>query len=306
MRFLRFTLLQTYISSIQKNKKKALTVINIGIFLSIFAFSSALVTFFIEKKISDIQNQLTINQIEVRDNNIIISDLDTEINSFTKYLDKESYKTAKVRYMDEFNVINKIITNRDYYGPFIYYNLFELKKELEQMKKELGSDMFDKNNPFYIDEIIPALKNSWDEENVNSFINSLNEVDEYIKKILKIDINNYKIQEPLSLEEIVNETKNEKLNSLNLNSQILEDYIVVYDALEALRIFYINFTDVMKGFKGLNESLIEEGKKEILYYSNQERNIISITFIFQFTIFLIIQIFEINSVKFNLKKKRAK
>ena len=62
----------------------------------------------------------------------------------------------------------------------------------------------------------------------------------------------------------------------------------------------------MKGFKGLNESLIEEGKKEILYYSNQERNIISITFIFQFTIFLIIQIFEINSVKFNLKKKRAK
>ena len=85
--------------------------------------------------------------------------------------------------MDEFNVINKIITNRDYYGPFIYYNLFELKKELEQMKKDLGSDMFDKNNPFYVDEIIPALKNSWDEENVNNFVNSLNEVDEYIKKI---------------------------------------------------------------------------------------------------------------------------
>ena len=59
----------------------------------------------------------------------------------------------------------------------------------------------------------------------------------------------------------------------------------------------------MKGFKGLNESLIEEGKKEILYYSNQERNIILITFIFQCTIFLIIQIFEVNSVKFNLKKR---
>jgi hypothetical protein len=61
--------------------------------------------------------------------------------------------------------------------------------------------------------------------------------------------------------------------------------------------------DVLKGFKGQNEYLIEDGKKEILYYSNQERTIISITFIFQFAIFLIIQIFEINSVNFNLKKK---
>jgi len=35
MRFLRLTLLQAYISSIQKNKKKALMIINIGIFFSI-------------------------------------------------------------------------------------------------------------------------------------------------------------------------------------------------------------------------------------------------------------------------------
>ena len=37
--------------------------------------------------------------------------------------------------------------------------------------------------------------------------------------------------------------------------------------------------------------------------TNLERNVILVTFIFQFAIFSIIQIFEINSVNFNFKKK---
>ena len=73
MRFLRFTLLQSYILSIQKNKRKALLIINTGIFFSIFAFSSATVSFFIEKKISDIQNELMVTQIETRNANNMIS-----------------------------------------------------------------------------------------------------------------------------------------------------------------------------------------------------------------------------------------
>ena len=303
MRFLRLALLQAYISSIQKNKKKALMIINIGIFFSIFAFSSAAITFFIEKKISDIQNELTINQIDARDNNIIISELETELNSLTILIHKEDNNTAKIRFIDEFNVFNKISTTRDYYGSFIYYNLVDFKKELDQMEKELGSNMFDRNDPFYVDEIIPALQNSWNKEEVDNFINSLDEVDEYTKKVLKIDFKNYILQNPLSLEEIINETKNESLNSLNSATQTSEDYTLVYNYIEALNVFFINFLDVLKGLKGQNEYLIEDGKKEILYYSNQERTIISITFIFQFAIFLIIQIFEINSVNFNLKKK---
>ena len=80
MRFLRFTLLQSYILSIQKNKRKALLIINTGIFLSIFSFSSATISFFIEKKISDIQNELTITQISARDgNNTIIKKVQTQL-----------------------------------------------------------------------------------------------------------------------------------------------------------------------------------------------------------------------------------
>jgi len=60
----------------------------------------------------------------------------------------------------------------------------------------------------------------------------------------------------------------------------------------------------LKGYKGNDDFLIEQYEKEILYYSNLERNIILTTFVFQFIIFVIIQIFEINSVNFNLKKKK--
>ena len=126
MRFLRFTLLQAYISSIQKNKKKALLFINVGIFLSIFAFSSAAISFFIEKKISDIQNDLTSTQIEIRSDNTVIAAMENELNALSKLIDKESYQTARQRFVDEFEILNKIISAKDYYGPYIYYNLYWL------------------------------------------------------------------------------------------------------------------------------------------------------------------------------------
>ena len=304
MRYLRFTLLQSYILSIQKNKRKALLIINTGIFFSIFAFSSATISFFIEKKISDIQNELTITQISAREGNNTISFFENEINTLSKFLNKESGNTAKKRFIDEFKTLNKINTTRDYYGSFIYFNLFALEEEIKQMKKLYGVDMYDKNDPFYTDEIIPAMKKSWDKETVDEFIDSLESTDEYINKLLNINIENYLLQKPLTLEEIINETKNEDLNSLNQKSQVLNDYTLVYDSFEQLTIFFTHLMNYLKGIKGNDDNLIKEYETKILYYSNLERNIILTTFVFQFAIFVIIQIFEINSVNFNLKKKK--
>ena len=303
MRFLRFTLFQAYISSIQKNKRKALLFINVGIFLSIFAFSSAAISFFIEKKISVIQNDLTYAQIESRSDNINISDLENELNALSKFINKESYQTSRQRLIDEFEILNKVFSAKDYYGPFIYYNLYELEYEIDLMKELYNLNMFDKNDPYYVDTLIPILKDGWTKEEVDSFVTSLDQVDYFIKEILKINIKDYIFQDPLSMEEIISEINNEKLSSLNMNSKILDDYILAWDSFEAIEEFYFNFLQVSKGFKGKNEEDIANYEKDILYYSNLERNVILITFIFQFAIFSIIQIFEINSVNFNLRKK---
>ena len=302
MRFLRFALLQTYISSIRKNKKKALAFINTGIFLSVFAFSSASISFYIEKKISDIQNELTILQIDVRDGNRSISDLENEINNIKSSLNKESFNTAKNRFVDEFKIMNKVITARDYYGPFIYFNLFMLKQEMQQMKEFIGMDMYDKNDPFYI-ELILALEESWDKDEIKKFTTSLNSIDDYIKKISKIDFEQYVLKEPLSLDEIIEETKKKSFNSLNETSQILDDYILTYEAFDELTIFFDELLNVLKGGMGRSRELVDQYNDDMLYYSNLERKVILSTFIFQFIIFIIIQVFELNSINFNLKKR---
>ena len=55
------------------------------------------------------------------------------------------------------------------------------------MKKSYGVNMYDKNDPFYTDHIIPNIKNSWDKENIDRFIDSLDSVDEYMNKLLNLN-----------------------------------------------------------------------------------------------------------------------
>jgi len=61
MRILRLSLLRQFFL-LSKNVKKALLIINIGIFLSIFAATSAAISFYIEKKINEKEFLLIANQ----------------------------------------------------------------------------------------------------------------------------------------------------------------------------------------------------------------------------------------------------
>ena len=86
MRFLRFTLLQTYFSNIKKNKRKALLLINTGIFFSIFAVSSAMVSFFIERNISIKQSEIIEYQISIKENSTLIASLEQMYNQYDQSL----------------------------------------------------------------------------------------------------------------------------------------------------------------------------------------------------------------------------
>ena len=60
----------------------------------------------------------------------------------------------------------------------------------------------------------------------------------------------------------------------------------------------------MKSINYAEIDLIKDVNSEILTLSKNEKNIILITFIFQLIIFIIIQIFEINSFNINFKNKK--
>ena len=78
MRLFRFSLLKIYFGLIE-NKNKALKIINIGIFLSIFASTSAIITYFIEKKINEKEFLLIEEQFQAKDNSSIISEFESII-----------------------------------------------------------------------------------------------------------------------------------------------------------------------------------------------------------------------------------
>ena len=99
MNYFRFSLLQSYISSIKKNKKKAILLINTGIFFSIFAFSSAIITFLIERDISKKQSEILQYQISIKEMSKTIAELEMKLKSseaVNKQLSKDAsaYKTS--------------------------------------------------------------------------------------------------------------------------------------------------------------------------------------------------------------------
>ena len=58
-----------------KNIKKFLIIINIGIFLSVFAATASFITFFIEKKINNIEFEILDAQLEIKNTSDVISEV---------------------------------------------------------------------------------------------------------------------------------------------------------------------------------------------------------------------------------------
>ena len=311
MRILRFTLLQSYIQSIQKNKRKALLLINTGIFLSIFAVSSAIISFLIERDISKKQSEILELQISIKEGATMIADLEMTFNQYAESIKNEENIRVDKQFFSETKLGNKVFSVNDFYAPFIQYSSKEIE-DLEraissEVDEEFGSmtlvDLFDINNKFN-QEILDAIKVAWSQKDVDNFTSSVLRVGKAYKEIKKINFENYKFNEFQSLEEIFSEIKEyENLHINNSNSKIRDDYFTILDFEFAFKNWIFDFIYLIKAFSSSEEDTLKEINEEILILSNKEKNIILITFFFQFLVFIIIQVFEVNSINFNLKKK---
>ena len=311
MRFLRFTLLQTYFSNIKKNKRKALLLINTGIFFSIFAVSSAIVSFFIERDISIKQSEIIEYQISIKESSTMLASLETMFDQFAQSLKIENSSRIEKQLFSETKLGNKIFSAKDFYTPYLQY----AKKDIEDIERPMFSndseygpmkiaDLFDIDNKF-VQEIISTIKDAWSKEDVENFTNSILKANQAYQKIKKINFENYDYKKNQSFKEISLEIEKYEKNHMNLYGlKIIDDYFTVIDFEYALSDYFSELIDLMKSFSSANEELLEEANEEILYLSNKEKNIILVTFLFQFVVFIIIQVFEVNSVGFNIKKKK--
>ena len=297
MRFLRLTFLQSYFLTINKNKKKALTLINTGIFFTLFAITAALISFSIETKISEKEGELIELQISILETGRSISDLDTWLSIYESGHNENQSSRVFNQFFSNTKLGSRTISQKDFFTANIYYNLMEIKEMIDP-----EFNVFDNNDPYY-KEIINLLTDVWDEEDIEKFKKATFNFTESYKKIEKLDLNDFKDKKIPSLDEILNEILNYSENNLNSVNNKLSDYDY---AIESFNLETIKWgKQIMKVFKATHayqRDYMNEVNKEIISYSKNEKNIILITFIFQFFIFLIIQFFEVNSFNSNIKK----
>ena len=297
MRLLRFTFLQSYFLTINKNKKKALTLINIGIFFTVFAITAALISYSIETKISKKESELIQLQISILETGREVAEIETWLSIWESDHNENQSSRVFSQFFSNTKLGSRTISQKDYFAPNIYYSLIEIK-ELSDPE----FNVFDNNDPFY-KEIIETLTGVWDEEDIDKFKKAVFNFTESYKKIEKLDFNDFKNKKIPSLDEILNEILNYSENNLNSVNDKLSDYDFAIDTFNLRAIQWGK--QLMKVFKAMHayeRDYMNEVNKEIMSYSKNEKNIILITFIFQFFIFLIIQFFEVNSFNSNIKK----
>ena len=306
MRFFRITLLSTYFLN-KKNKKKAINIINIGIFLSIFALSSAIISFFIEKKIGELQFSLIEYIQEKKEINNSITLAENEVLRSEFKFRRQSLNIREQSLFIESDYGNKLLTYEDIVPPFVYYALkdLELFNELLSMDNMKDFDFFD-----VMDEYIKSLykemplrleayeKNLVHLKEEITFLNKLNSKD-YKNFIFKP---NYK-----QINKNLNTFSNKQIYKNEIYDfdfgDLPDDYAYSYDYTQSSIFYWIDFLDLMRWMVDDLDKNIIEVETEILKNSKLEKNLILITFIFQFIIFCIIQIFEFASVNQSKKYK---
>lgn len=304
MRFFRFTLLQSYLVFLSKNKTKAITLINIGIFFSIFALSAALISFNIERQISIKQDELLTNQIQVNDFNQLINEIEIALNTYELSLDAEEVYRVETQLLSETKLGEKIFSEHDFYGPFITSIKRTLIDEMEKFKSEEGGMDIYNTKDEYMAQIIEDTEEAWKEEDADNFKKYMIDAGKHHEIVKNINYDKYDFKITPNLEQVVYEIENFKHFHINKStSEVSDDYFKTVKYGFAINLYMEQISKYFKGIIAKMEDEIVIINDEIILLSTKEKDIILITFIFQFFIFIIIQVFEINSLNYNLKRK---
>ena len=300
MKILRFSLLQTYFS-LNKNKRKALLIINIGIFLSIFAATSSGITYYIEKKINYIEFDLITNQKDLKNSSKNISLFQKIIIDMDLLKRVEDKEFTNLIFIKSLKYGEKIISNKDLYLPYIYLAIKDLVL-LEKLFDELGG-ITEAN------KIILNMVENWDNEDEEKIRKSIKVFELNYNKVQYLkEINDYIYYQIYnqSFDSIIDELKNFKKYTINRGDEdvLYKQYEDIFN-LEASMVEYFEaITKAFSGVQKLEKEEIQLSNTELLKFSKIEKRIILFTFFLQLFIFLIIQIFEISSINADTNARR--
>jgi len=302
MKFLKFSMLMTYFA-LEKNSKRALLIINVGIFLSIFACSAAFISLYIENKVSQFEFLHLEESKYKREMERTIQLIPTVTGELRQMINIEETNQEFSELMRFNNFGKLIISSNDIQASGLYEITYTIKDFDEYMEI---FDLYVKDEE-YLKEVLPVYHEEFKQlvKETKKNLNILRKLEDK-EKIFENILYNRSYDD--LFDELVVSLKESKKKKQNLKfigeyskEFLLAEKIVdqFYELIEyTLLITSSNIT--------YSDIALEDINNEIKYFSKLEKNLILSAFILQLSIFIIIQFFEISSVNFNLKGMRKK
>ena len=266
-------------------QKRLRFILNIAIFLSVFAIVSTLISLSIEQKINSNQKKISKNNLLIDIASLSIQSLPRNINSLTTIIN-DSKKNNEIIFFLYFTKSGIIFDDRDLY----YFGTARLANLIEDNYKKI--DMFSDISSFEKDiEINDDYKN---------FLK--------LKKEIKNDEKTFKQMYEKIQEDAKKFTKDQK------GTKVIENK----EFYKSLKEYYYNFLkfadkqvdiqiDILNVLRSLTDKKKNENidiRKDISNLSGSISKYILIAFILQLIIFIIVQLFEVYTTKKELDEKR--
>ena len=307
MRLLRFSLLINFFSN-KKNLDKALRLINLGIFLSIFAASTAIISFYIEREINELEYELVEYRQSRLDSSNSIMTFDGELRNITRRTNQIANRLSSLWLLSSTKFGDKSFNIIDFYAPEIFTSRFEWEISNYETLRSDDMSMLSLMETFKDDTILDFY--SLEDIEKKEFKEKINAAIESIKEFEKINIKDYEEIIFISNEEdLIKQIQQSKDYSLLEEGKINEDFFRNYTLYYNIIDVFEQIMELIKNSEWSDGEYIKEKEQKIIDLSNKEKNIILLTFIFQFIIFVIIQLFEVSSVnqgQINILKKNRK
>ena len=295
MRILKIPTFTPFIIS-QRNIKKSLLIINFGIFLSIFAATSAIISLFIENKISHYETEI----IENKQMNLFFNRFERMVNV---YEDSENRLYNFNQNFASFNEIldslkggEKLIDDREYYYYRFYSYIAFMDDNFDEDEANEWILYFTEKE--FLENIYDPIvhKKFYDELEAQSkkFKNYVKEYKTFASDLTKID--------PfiiLSDEQLISNTYED---SVEINQLINKYFTKVFYMNDFLREFLMNIKKIVSDWSLSYKSLDLSNYQEIEKLSNLEKKLIIFAFVLQIVIFFVTQFFEITFAS-RVKKK---
>jgi len=277
------------------NKQKAISFINLIIFVSFFALTASVVSMYFENKIDQIDNQIVNEEIniliyenQIQTTPIVLKNIEDIFN--------DNYKLDDyLKFLEIWNDLDSSIAplRNTVYKPYFGYEA-AANYGLEQMKQSISDAILVANNLKDIEEI--ELYNV-------EFV----KIDKEIRNILRseqIIRNKWQLKER---EEFSNKNTGQGEDKENyykkyssLNNRLIQ---VLQDQIN----FFINFNIKYFSRKKIEtEKIINNLEIDLKKFSNQESITILTAFILQLIIFISVQYFEVTMETANAKRTKKK